>query len=54
MRSLIDYKAEEEFLEYAKGIASKNKIFRSYIGMGYSNCFVPTVIQRNVFENPGW
>lgn len=45
---------EEEFLNYAKEIASKNKVFRSYIGMGYSNCHIPTVIQRNVFENPGW
>lgn len=45
---------EEEFLKYAKEIASENKLFRSYIGMGYSNCHTPPVIQRNVFENPGW
>ena len=48
------YKAEQEFLEYAKETASLNKIFRSYIGMGYSNCHIPPVIVRNVFENPGW
>jgi glycine dehydrogenase len=46
--------AEPEFLKYAKEVASKNQLFRSYIGMGYHNCHVPTVIQRNVFENPGW
>lgn len=45
---------ENEYLDYAKQVASMNKVFRSYIGMGYSNCHVPTVILRNVFENPGW
>ncbi|KJE97008.1 glycine dehydrogenase [Capsaspora owczarzaki ATCC 30864] len=37
-----------------KSIASENKIFRSYIGMGYYNTLTPPVIQRNVIENPGW
>ena len=31
-----------------------NRVFRSYIGMGYAGCFTPQVIQRNVLENPGW
>eukprot|EP00899_Mesostigma_viride_P005872 jgi/Mesvir1/15286/Mv06501-RA.1 len=45
---------ESQFLDYFKKMASKNKIFKSYIGMGYYNCFVPPVVQRVVLENPGW
>ena len=37
-----------------KSIASKNQIYRSFIGMGYYDCITPPVIQRNVLENPGW
>ncbi|MBW4464482.1 MAG: aminomethyl-transferring glycine dehydrogenase [Pegethrix bostrychoides GSE-TBD4-15B] len=47
-------RSEPELLAELKAIASKNQIFRSYIGMGYANCFTPTVIQRNILENPGW
>jgi glycine dehydrogenase len=37
-----------------KEIASQNQVFRSYIGMGYYDCLTPAVIQRALFENPGW
>ncbi|HUP56063.1 MAG TPA: aminomethyl-transferring glycine dehydrogenase, partial [Bdellovibrionota bacterium] len=45
-----------EFAELGRlrKIASKNRIFRSYLGMGYSDCITPPVIQRNILENPGW
>ncbi|MDX2213345.1 MAG: aminomethyl-transferring glycine dehydrogenase [Oculatellaceae cyanobacterium bins.114] len=46
--------SEYERLMELKAIASKNQIFRSFIGMGYANCITPTVIQRNILENPGW
>ncbi|XP_048045309.1 glycine dehydrogenase (decarboxylating), mitochondrial [Megalobrama amblycephala] len=45
---------ENEILDSLQKIASKNKLWRSYIGMGYYNCSVPQVIQRNLLENSGW
>jgi len=45
---------EFEYLNHLKEIASKNRIFKSYIGLGYYNTITPGVIQRNVLENPGW
>jgi glycine dehydrogenase len=47
-------RTEREVLQDLKAIATQNQIFRSYIGMGYSNCITPAVIQRNILENPGW
>ncbi len=45
---------EQEYLAKAKMLASKNKPFRSFIGMGYYGTHTPSVILRNIFENPGW
>lgn len=46
--------SEHHFLKEFKKIAGKNKVFDSYIGMGYYDTITPTVIQRNILENPGW
>ena len=46
--------AELELVARVKELAQRNEPYRSYIGMGYYNCIVPSVIQRNVLENPGW
>ena len=47
-------RSEIEALADLKKISSENKVFRSFIGQGYYDCITPPVIQRNVFENPGW
>ena len=52
--NLPEPRSEYEALNQLKSIASKNKIFRSYIGMGYHDCIIPQVIQRNILENPSW
>lgn len=47
-------KSEAAALAELQDIASKNQIFRSFIGAGYYDCITPPVIQRNILENPGW
>src|SRR6267378_1680693 len=47
-------RSEQEALDALRQLAAQNQVFRSYLGMGYHDCFTPTVIQRNVLENPGW
>ncbi len=46
--------SEHAVLRELRAIAARNQVFRSYLGMGYSDCIVPPVIQRNLLENPGW
>jgi glycine dehydrogenase len=46
--------SEQEFLAHIKELAQKNKQYKTYIGLGYNNAVLPSVIQRNILENPGW
>ncbi len=46
--------SENEYLSHLKQLSEKNKIFKTYIGLGYHESLVPSVIQRNILENPGW
>lgn len=45
---------ENEFLNHIRDLARKNKVFKSYIGLGYHPTILPGVVQRNILENPGW
>src|SRR5260370_42504629 len=52
--TLPEAKSEIEALAELRAISKKNKVTRSFIGFGYSDCITPPVIQRNILENPGW
>jgi glycine dehydrogenase len=52
--NLPDAESESTYLSRLKTIAKKNKVFRSFIGLGYSDTLTPSVVRRCVFENPGW
>ena len=51
---LPDPLTERQYAEHIAEIASKNKLFTSYIGQGWYDTITPAVIQRNIFENPSW
>src|SRR5881396_696334 len=52
--NLPEARSESEALAELRAISKKNKVLRSFIGAGYSDCITPPVIQRNILENPGW
>ena len=52
--NLPDGISEFQYHKHLRGIAAKNKVFKTYIGLGYYNTVMPAVIQRNILENPGW
>ncbi|MFZ2542348.1 MAG: aminomethyl-transferring glycine dehydrogenase [Gallionella sp.] len=45
---------EYQYHKHLRRVAAKNKVFKTYIGLGYYNTIVPAVVQRNILENPGW
>src|SRR5947207_895666 len=51
---LPDGQSEYQYLRDLRRLAARNQVFRSYIGLGYYDCVTPSVILRNVIENPGW
>ena len=52
--NISDAMTEQEYLTHIAAIGAQNKVFKSYIGLGYHDTIVPSVILRNVLENPGW
>ena len=52
--NIADAMTEQEYLQHVSELAAKNQVFKSFIGLGYHETIVPSVILRNVLENPGW
>lgn len=52
--NIAEAQTEQEYLQHITELAGKNKVFKSFIGLGYNETIVPSVILRNVLENPGW
>ena len=52
--SIPDGMSEQEYLKHIREVSNKNKIYKTYIGQGYYGTITPSVILRNIFENPGW
>src|SRR5213080_3751102 len=52
--ALGPHRGEYDVLAELRSLHDRNKIFRSFLGMGYHDCPTPPVIQRNILENPGW
>jgi len=52
--ALGPHRGEHDVLAELRALHDRNRIFRSFLGMGYHDCPTPPVIQRNIFENPGW
>ncbi|HOX78145.1 MAG TPA: aminomethyl-transferring glycine dehydrogenase [Bacteroidales bacterium] len=52
--NLPDGMSESEYIEHIRSLAKLNKIYKTYIGLGYYNTITPPVIVRNILENPGW
>jgi glycine dehydrogenase len=52
--NLPEAMSENEYMKLVKEMSVKNKLFKTYIGQGYYDTITPSVILRNVFENPGW
>jgi glycine dehydrogenase len=52
--NISDALTEQEYLQHVTALGQKNNLFKSFIGMGYNETIVPSVILRNVLENPGW
>ncbi len=52
--NIADALTEAEYLTHIAEVGSKNKLFKNFIGLGYNETILPSVIQRNVLENPGW